>query len=253
MLGLEPGTAVTDAVEEIAGDPAASVLLTCEHASSRLPAPWTWPDEDRWLVDTHWAIDLGIAAVTRELAAALGVPAVLARFSRLLCDANREVGDPSMFRTVAEGRRVRLNEDLTEAERERRIQRCYAPYHAAADALLARYPRAVVLSMHSFTPVYEGGPPRPMELGVLFDREEEASEAIAASLARDGWKVALNEPYSGKDGLIYSATRHATRHGRKALELEVRQDLALDESRRDALVASLGAALATLPPRCGSS
>jgi predicted N-formylglutamate amidohydrolase len=233
-----------DAVEEIEGDDHARVLLTCEHASNRLPEPWAWPPEDLRLVDTHWAIDLGVADVTRKLAKAIGAPAVLARFTRLLCDANREVGDPSMFRAVADGHPVALNADLTDVEKERRIARFHAPYHAAADRMLARYPNAVVLSMHSFTPIYEAGPPRPMEIGVLFDEEEAVSVAIAEALQRQGWVVALNEPYSGKDGLIYSATRHAHRHGRKALELEIRQDLAQDVARHERLVTSLVHALA---------
>jgi predicted N-formylglutamate amidohydrolase len=233
-----------DVVEVLEGDDGARVLLTCEHASNRLPPPWTWPETDLWLVDTHWAVDLGIADVTRDLARAMGVPAVLARFSRLLCDANRPLDAETLFRTVADGRDVALNAAMTDEERHRRIARFHGPYHEVADQLLLRYRHAVVLSMHSFTPVYEDGPPRPMELGLLFDREERISVAMAEALARDGWKVALNEPYSGKDGLIYAADRHAVRHGRAALELEVRQDVATDAARRPALVASLHHALA---------
>jgi predicted N-formylglutamate amidohydrolase len=219
------------------------LVLTCEHASNALPEGYAWPAEDRWLVDTHWAIDLGIADVTRALAEALDAPALLAGFSRLLCDVNRPIDAETTFRAVAEGRPVHLNAGLDDRERARRIRAFHEPYHAAADDLLRRYPRAVVLSMHSFTPVYEDHPPRPMEIGVLFDREEEISARIGAAMAEDGWKVAMNEPYSGKDGLIYSADRHATRHGRRALELEVRNDVASDAVRRPALVASLRKAL----------
>jgi hypothetical protein len=35
------------------------LLLTCEHASQLMPSPWRWPDEDRRLLNTHWALDLG--------------------------------------------------------------------------------------------------------------------------------------------------------------------------------------------------
>lgn len=230
-------------VEIIEGEDHAGVLLTCEHASNGLPAPWVWPEADRWVVDTHWAIDLGIAEVTRALARAIGAPAVLARCSRLLCDVNRPLDAPTLFRPLADGHPIWLNADLTEHERHQRIARVHVPYHEAVDGLLRRYPRALVLSMHSFTPIYEAGPPRPMQIGVLFDREEAISVSIAESLAQHGYAVALNEPYSGRDGLIYSADRHATRHGRRALELEIRQDLATDEAARPALVHALRSAL----------
>jgi hypothetical protein len=35
------------------------LLLTCEHASQLMPSPWRWPDEDRRLLNTHWALDMG--------------------------------------------------------------------------------------------------------------------------------------------------------------------------------------------------
>jgi predicted N-formylglutamate amidohydrolase len=232
------------AVEVLEGDAHASVLLTCEHASNALPGPWAWADEDRWLVHTHWAIDLGIAAVTRHLAAALDAPAALARFTRLLCDANRPFDSDTLFRTHAEGHPVRLNQALTDEERRQRIDATHHPYHAAIDELLGRHPHPVVLSMHSFTPVYEGGPLRPMEIGVLFDRDEALAVAVAEGLAREGWRVALNEPYSGRSGLIYAAERHAVHHGRRAIELEIRQDVATDPARHADLVASIRRALA---------
>ena len=64
----------TDAAEEIDGDFDGRLVLTCEHASAALPEPWTWPEEDRWLVDTHWASDIGAAAFTRRLAATADAP-----------------------------------------------------------------------------------------------------------------------------------------------------------------------------------
>jgi len=235
----------SDVCEIVEADREARVLLTCEHATNELPPPYMWPATDRWLVETHWAYDLGVADVTRALAAAVGAPAVLCNFSRLLADTNRDAADPTVFRGEAEGRPVALNANLADAERRERIARFHAPYHAAIDLLLLRYPQAaIVLSMHSFTPVYDNGPPRPMEIGVLFDHEEALAASAIASLARDGWAVAANVPYSGKAGLIYAAERHADRHGRRALELEIRQDLAADPSRRPRLVESLRRMLA---------
>jgi len=67
-----------------------SLLLTCEHASQEVPAPWSgWPEADTWLVGMHWAIDLGAEKLARELSAAMACDGTAACFSRLLCDCNR--------------------------------------------------------------------------------------------------------------------------------------------------------------------
>src|SRR5690606_18998130 len=87
-----------DAVEWIAASGSQpAVVLTCEHASERLPSPYAWPTGDARLVGTHWAFDLGIAPFARALAAELGAPAVLSRFSRLLVDPNRPLDAPTLF------------------------------------------------------------------------------------------------------------------------------------------------------------
>ncbi|MBX2803840.1 MAG: N-formylglutamate amidohydrolase [Myxococcales bacterium] len=227
------------AVERIGGQVDAPVVLTCEHASNVLPDPWRWPEADRWIVETHWAFDLGAAEIVRALAEQAHLPSVLAGFSRLLVDPNRPVGHAELFRGRADGREIHLNKALHPDEQRRRIEVFHRRYHDAVDAMLQQHHRARVLSVHSFTPVYQGGPPRPMEIGVLFDLDDALARAAAEILDADGWVVALNEPYSGRDGLIYSAHRHATRHRRQALELEIRQDVAVDPERRERVVASL--------------
>ena len=224
----------TDAYERIEGD-GLPLLLTAEHASERMPSPWEWPEADRWLVGTHWAYDIGAAELTRELARRLGATAVLARFTRLLADPNRPEGDPTLFREVAEGHPVALNRGLSPEERARRLERLWRPYHAAVDAAVRASNAPLVLAIHTFTPLYEGEA-RQLEVGVLFDREEDLAKELHDALGAVGVNVALNEPYSGRAGLIYSAHRHAETHGRRALELEVRQDLAVEDVFRERLV-----------------
>jgi predicted N-formylglutamate amidohydrolase len=235
----EPMTTITtDYVEIIERRaPDAAAFLTCEHASEELPAPFRWPDEDSWLKGTHWAYDLGAAELTRELAAELGAGAVLSRFSRLLIDPNRSEDARDTFRETAEGRTVFLNRDIGDGERLQRFAMARA-YHAAIDGALTADAAPVVLSIHTFTPLYEGTR-RAVEVGVLFDRDEELAERTRAALSRTGFLALLNEPYSGKAGLIYSAERHARRHCRRALELELRQDLACDRAARARVISVL--------------
>ena len=57
------------------------------------------------------------------------------------------------------------------------------------------------------------------------DRFDPVAERFAVHLRDQGFITALNEPYSGKDGQIFSAQHHGHRHGVIYLELEIRQDL----------------------------
>ncbi len=220
------GDELHEAFEALAGRPEAKVFLSCEHASQRLPEGYAWPQEDGRLVGTHWAFDPGAAAITHALASRIGAPAVLSRFTRLLIDPNRPEDSTTLFRTEAEGGPVVLNLDLTEAEKLRRIERLYRPYHRAIDQRLGAHGAQVLFSIHTFTPVYEGQV-RQMEVGVLFDTQDALAERAAVALRAAGFVTAMNEPYSGKEGLIHAAEHHAGAHGRRALELEVRQDLAV--------------------------
>jgi predicted N-formylglutamate amidohydrolase len=218
----------------IAGSSSAPIIVTCEHASAELPEPWRWHAEDAWLVDTHWAYDLGAAALATALAARLEAPAVLAGFSRLLVDPNRPPESPSFIRTAADGRAVKLNENLTEEERARRTQ-YWTAYHEAVARTVSETSAPVLFAVHTFTPHYPGEDRDHIEVGVLFDSEEELAHAMASHIARAGWLVHLNEPYSGKRGLIYAVDRHARAAGRRALEIELRQDLAKNSDKRNAL------------------
>lgn len=222
----------------------APIVLCCEHASNELHQPW---GPDSWLEDTHWAWDPGAAWMTRELAKRWESTAVLARFSRLLIDANRPLYSGTLFRSTAEDRVVHLNQHLTDAERLQRIRRWWTPYHHAMEEVCNLVPGSLLLSIHSFTPVYADQPPREVELGVLFESDDLLANRIRDGLAHATKRdVRPNEPYSGKGGMMYSCYSHARDHGMHAIELEFRQDLLADEIAREQIVD----AVATVIPKC---
>jgi predicted N-formylglutamate amidohydrolase len=104
------------------------------------------------------------------------------------------------------------------------------------DRAVATSTRAeIVFAVHTFTDEYEGQR-RSLEIGILFDREDELGARVIAGLRLAGFDVAANEPWSGKAGLIHVASHHGDRHGKRALELEVRQDLAESPAFRARLV-----------------
>ncbi len=213
---------------EIAGDPRRGpFLFTCEHATRRLPE-WEPSEADLPYLEDHWGWDVGAADLTRELALLCGSGALLARFSRLVCDPNRSPEEASFVVAEVAGHALSFNRSVDAAERARRRARYFDPYHAAVDRALAQRlasgSEVRLCSIHSFTPVYDGRA-RPMEVGVLFDDHEAHAERVVGALAGEGFAVARNEPYSGFAGLIYAARRHGRAHGVVYLELEVRNDL----------------------------
>lgn len=201
------------------------LVLTCEHATNHLPDGWHW-GPDAWLSETHWAWDPGAAVVTRELALRFGSRAVLAGFSRLVVDPNRPLDSDTLIRRDADGQVITLNASVDEAGLRARIDGFWRPFHDTVDRVVGGSSAPVVLSVHSFTPVYEGHV-RDVQIGVLYDREEALGTVLADRLS-GSWVTRHNEPWSGRGGLMYSPDRHATAHGRRALEIELRQDLLAD-------------------------
>ncbi|MFT7625510.1 MAG: putative N-formylglutamate amidohydrolase [Myxococcota bacterium] len=233
---------MADAYEFIPGR-SARVFLTCEHASNRLPPPWTWSPGDERLVDDHWSWDLGAADLTRELAASLQAPAMLACFTRLLIDPNRPLTGANLFRDTADGHPVDLNLAISPDDSHARISGYWAPFHDAIDARVAAAPPELLLSIHSYTPVYEGIP-RAVQVGVLHDGSEQLAIEWVEILGRlSGLDVRLDEPYTGRGGFMYSAQRHADTAGIPAVELEVRADLCGDPVWRRQLVGWIARAL----------
>jgi len=224
-----------EAFEIVPGD--GPVVLTCEHASDRFPEPWSLPAADEWIRGTHWTVDIGAADLAREFARELHSSAVLARFSRLIVDPNRTHDAGDLFLKVAEGREIELNHAIDAAEREQRLS-LWRAYHDAIDREIAKSSARVVFAIHTFTPIFAGAE-RVVEVGVLYDEEEELAERARKALLPTGLEIRMNEPYSGRQGLIYSARHHALAHGRQALELELRQDHATNPEVRARVIAAL--------------
>jgi predicted N-formylglutamate amidohydrolase len=233
----------------IDGDASAGLLIVCDHAENRLPAEYGDLGLPAAEFRRHIAYDPGAAAVTRALAARLGVLAVLSTFSRLLIDANRGEDDPTLIMRLSDGAVVPGNARVDAAERARRIARFHAPYHAAIaaaieKALAAGKPPAL-FSVHSFTPVWRGYV-RPWHAGVLWDTDPRFALPLIAALRESGdIVVGDNEPYSGAlaNDTMY---RHATRRGLAHGLIEIRQDLIADEAGVTAWVERLAPILTHL-------
>lgn len=224
-------------VETIPGDIARGVILLCDHASNEVPADLHdlgLPPEQ---FERHIGYDIGAAAVTRGVARRLGAPAVLTRFSRLVIDPNRGRDDPTLVMRLSDGAVVPGNAHIDDDGIAERIRRFYDPYDVQVAALIenaiATGIAPVIISVHSFTPVWRGRP-RPWQVGLLWDGDDRMASALITALEEDGESdVGRNEPYAG--GLPGDTIdRHATSRGLANVLIEIRQDLIALESGADA-------------------
>ena len=225
------------------------LLVTAEHASNRVPAPLRTTASDRFWLETHWGYDIGVRTTCRELVRLTGSQAVMARFSRLVCDPNRAPGTADFVRVEVEGTPLSFNRKVDETEVRRRVEAFHTPYHRAIDAALrARLGQdrdVLLLSVHSFTPVWNHRV-RTMDLGILASRHEAVASRLARFTRAAGFETAINEPYSALDGLIYAAERHGETHGVVYLELELNQATVCTPQRARRTARMLAAALAGL-------
>ena len=224
MTKISPG----DAYEIVAGTAPTPLILLCDHASNAVPAEYGDLGIAPAQFARHIAYDIGARDLTLGLAARLNAPAVLSRFSRLLIDPNRGLDDPTLIMRISDGAAVPGNRNVDEAERQRRLERFHAPYHrAVADTIRATQGQGftpLIVSIHSFTPVWRGWP-RPWHVGILWDRDETIATAmIRGFAAQGGLVVGDNEPYHGAlEGDTLNT--HGTVPGLPHALIEVRQDL----------------------------
>ncbi|MEM7490705.1 MAG: N-formylglutamate amidohydrolase, partial [Pseudomonadota bacterium] len=222
-------------------------VVTCDHASNRVPPEVAGGDLGLPPADMarHIAYDVGAAGLTRHLAGLLGATAVLSDFSRLVIDPNRGEDDPTLLMKLYDGTIIPANRQADAAERERRLALYHRPYHAALERLLAARADPVICAVHSFTPQLRDQPPRPWQVGVLFADDRRLADPLIGRLrAQTDLCVGINEPYGGHlpgD----SMDRHALRHGRRHVLIEVRNDLISDEDGQRAWAERLAPLLRT--------
>ncbi len=221
--------AVFPPFETITGDRSRGLVLVADHAGRELPDEYGSLGLPASEFERHIAYDIGVEAVTRALARLTDAPAVMARFSRLLIDANRGEDDPTLIRQLYDGTVIRANYPMAEEERLRRIERYYRPYHDALGAMVASVAdeskaAPFLFSVHSFTPSMQGRA-RPWHVGLLWDSDDRAARPLLDMLRADpSLVVGDNEPY---DGALHGDTmyRHATQNGYAHVLIEIRQDL----------------------------
>ena len=213
------------------------LILTCEHASNKLPAAFkkAVPAD---VQETHRAYDIGACSVFRKLGK-FAKPEFFCegKFSRLFVDLNRTITNKSAFceyyealeasdKAAAEKAKAQATTYWQEYRTtiEKFVESAIKPNTRAAKSK----PSVVHLGIHSFTPVLNGKV-RNADIGILYDpsRPLECAYAnvIKAEIKRlyPTMKVRFNYPYKGSSDGLTTTLRKKFGPRYVGIEIEINQ------------------------------
>jgi predicted N-formylglutamate amidohydrolase len=230
------------------------ILLVCDHASCRFPQALGDMGLDPFARRCHLAIDIGAGKLTETIAKSLGVTAVIAQYSRLVVDCNRQLMDPGAFLEYGDGILVPGNRNLSQEQKDARADAIYWPYHNAIDDQVTRLraigPKPAFVSVHSFTPVLNGIS-REVQMGVLWDKDDRLSDIFIEDFRAAGFLTGDNEPYSGRAPQDFTIDHHAEEIDLPHVGIEVRQDLIDDIAGVEEIAPVMHRIIESIPERIG--
>jgi predicted N-formylglutamate amidohydrolase len=224
-----------------------SLLIVCDHAGNLVPERLGTLGLSAGERRRHIAWDIGAGAVSRLLGRDLDACVIEQTYSRLVIDCNRPPDADSSIAELSERTAVPGNLGLSQAHRRARRREIFEPYHdriaRELDRRAERGVPAVLVAMHSFTPVFDDVG-RPWNVGLLY-RDRRLADIVAPLLAAAaGCPVGDNEPYSVSDETDYTIPVHGERRSIPHVGIEIRQDLVETEAGQRQWARLLGEVLA---------
>jgi predicted N-formylglutamate amidohydrolase len=218
-------------------------VVICDHAGRRLPRRLSALGLSAQELASHIAWDIGAGGVAQKLASSLDAFVAWQPYSRLVIDCNRPLGADDSIVAHSEKTFIPGNQNLRSQDADARAREIFVPYHAQIQAALDRRRDeqlpSLLLSVHSFTPVFMDVF-RPWHIGILFNRDTRLAEPLLRLLRDEGdLVVGCNEPYAASPVSDFSIVYHGEKRGIPPVEIEIRQDLIADEPGQIAWAARL--------------
>lgn len=209
-------------------------LLICDHYGRLIPRALGDLGLPPSELARHVAWDIGIAGVAEHLSKHLDAHLVAQRYSRLVIDCNRPPHVASSIPRISEATTIPGNEGIAQAAAQMRRETIFDPYHRrigeVIDRRLQKGMPTLLVSLHSFTPVY-AGIARPWHIGTLYHRDTHLAPRLLKLLRAEADLVAGdNEPYAVSDDTDYSIPVHGEARGLMNTGIEIRQDLISDSA-----------------------
>lgn len=201
------------------------VVLVCEHASKFIPETYQGLGLTLQAQDSHVAWDPGAYAIAAHLSHMLEAQLIQGGVSRLIYDCNRPPDAPDAMPQKSEIYEIPGNANLDDAEKLKRVATYYAPFRRALAKAINRVSEPVLITVHSFTPIYMGHA-RTVDIGILTDTDTRLADAmLATATAHTPLRVKRNQPYGPGDGVTHTLKEHALSHGHLNVMLEIRNDI----------------------------
>jgi predicted N-formylglutamate amidohydrolase len=209
-------------------------LLTCDHFGRAIPRALDDLGLSAKELTRHIAWDIGIAGVATALSKHLDAHLIAQRYSRLVIDCNRPLEAPGSVPRISEATIIPGNEGLAREAVEARRRSIFDPYHRSIRCHIDRRLRdgiaTVLISLHSFTPIY-AGIARPWHVGTLYHRDTRLPPLLLKLLRAEGdLVVGDNEPYAVSDETDYTIPVHGEARGLMNTGIEIRQDMIADQA-----------------------
>jgi predicted N-formylglutamate amidohydrolase len=230
-------------------------VLICDHAGNRIPRALGDLGVSASERERHVAWDIGAAGVASRLSEHLDAFFIRQTYSRLVIDCNRPLDAAGSIVSRSELTDIPGNVGIDDASRLLRVREIFHPYHDRIVRELnrrfdAKLP-AVLVSVHSFTPVYLGQS-RPWHIGMLYGRDARIAKILLERIRAEGeWNVGDNEPYAVTPITDYAIPVHGEGRGIPNIGLEIRQDLIADETGQTAWAERIARWLSPLPDELG--
>ncbi|MDH5382574.1 MAG: N-formylglutamate amidohydrolase [Cyclobacteriaceae bacterium] len=201
------------------------IIVTCEHAGNHIPDDYKhlFAEEEN-VLGTHKGWDIGALSIAQAISKELDAELYYTEISRLLVECNRSINTPDLF--------SKFTESLDFEEKKKIMDLYYYPYRNKVEEAIAKAVKnttVVHLSIHSFTPIWNGNE-RKVDIGLLFDDDRDDEFKFC-----ENWKTSLentfgnmsikyNEPYHGKeDGFTTHLRQKYSENQYLGIELEVNQ------------------------------
>lgn len=205
-------------------------VIACEHASNFIPAVFDSLGLGAETLQSHVAWDPGARAVAALLSQYLDAPLVASTVSRLVYDCNRPPMDAGATPARSEIFDIPGNAALSGFEKRMRAETFYSPFRTTLSSVIdnagRRVRTPVLVTIHSFTPVYFGQP-RDVEIGILHDADSRFADLLLDEMAQGAvrFDVRRNEPYGPADGVTHTLRDQALPRGLLNVMIEIRNDL----------------------------